>query len=115
MSLHLPVLLFRNESEKPSRGETTDISNDGFYCTTNEPFAPGERVRCLIALPALRDTLSNRTALCLDGTAEVVRITADERAAGFGIGCFLSSYRVVSSQPENDWEGMAFGDRGMGT
>ena len=110
MSLHLPVLLFRNESERPARGETTDISNDGFYCTTNEPFAPGERVRCLIALPALKDTQSNRTGLCLDGTAEVVRITADERAAGFGIGCFLSSYRVVSSQQENDWEGMAFGD-----
>jgi len=109
MSLRLPVLLFRNESEKPARGETTDISNDGFYCTTNEPFAPGERVRCLIALPALSGLKSDQRALCLDGTAEVVRITADERDAGFGIGCFISMYHVVQRQIEDSWDdsGMA--------
>jgi hypothetical protein len=112
MSLRLPVLLFRNESENPAHGETTNISNDGFYCTTNEPFAPGERVRCLIALPSLTGIKSDQRALCLDGTAEVVRITADEREAGFGIGCFLSAYHVVQRVFEHGWDdaGMAMGD-----
>ena len=103
LSLRLPVLLFRTESEKPVRGQTTDISNGGFHCTTNEPFAPGEKLRCLIVLPAEPPVRPAKGELCLDGTAEVVRVTADNQAAGFRIGFCLSGFHVVRRPFGDDW------------
>ena len=94
LSLRLPVLLFRTEFEPPTWSETLNISKDGFYCTIPKPVAPGERLRCLVALPA-HGNGSPGIELCLDGQIEVVRIVTSVGKAGFEIGCRLWQYRLI--------------------
>src|SRR5579872_85555 len=51
LRLRLPILLLKGEAETPLWTETTDISNNGFYCNIAQPFAPGDELKCLIVLP----------------------------------------------------------------
>jgi hypothetical protein len=97
LNLRLPVLLFRTGFQEPIRTETTDFSNGGFYCTTQEPFGPGDKFDCLITLPS-HNPESGREGLLLKCAVEVVRVVARAEVPGFGIGCRISEYHVVPSQ-----------------
>lgn len=100
LALRLPLLLSRLNSEQhPIATETLNISTDGFYCTTPEPFAPGERLRCLISL---RDDLRvpGEAQMYLDADVEVVRIVARNTESGFGYGCRILDYRLSSAEPK---------------
>ncbi len=90
LKLHLTVLFTRGDGA-PVPSETLDISTDGFYCTTPEPFAPGERLHCQIALP-------NEAGLYLDADVEVVRVAVSQRESGFGYGCRILEYRLRSGE-----------------
>lgn len=70
---------------------------DGFFCRTQEAFAPGDRLTFLLLLPsAIKDSEANR-ATCLQGTAEVVRVIASASGCSFSIGCRLNVYRVLTN------------------
>lgn len=97
LNLRLPVLLFRTGLKEPIRTETTDFSTGGFYCTTQEPFGPGDKFNCLIALPS-HDRDSVQEGLLLKCAVEVVRVVARAEIPGFGIGCRISEYHVVPEQ-----------------
>ncbi len=103
LRLRLPVLVLRTESEAPLRTETVDISNNGFYCNTTQPFAPGEKLTCLIGLPT-RSTASpafgDRLYLLAD--VAVVRIVVDN-SSGFGVGCRISEFRVLTNEAIPSW------------
>ena len=103
LRLRLPVLLLRTESEAPLRTETVDISNNGFYCNTTQPFAPGEKLTCLIGLP-VRSTASpafgDRFYLLAD--VDVVRIVLNN-GSGFGVGCRISEFRVLTNDAIPSW------------
>jgi hypothetical protein len=103
LGLKLPILLLRTESESPLRTETVDISNDGFYCSTTQPFAPGERLTCVIALPA-GSGLSEvgRERLYLHAEVDVVRIVVNN-GRGFGIGCRIFGYSVLKYDAIPSW------------
>ena len=99
LALRLPLWLSRRNDEHPIASETLNISTEGFYCTTSEPFAPGERLRCRISLPD--DRASNKEAgLYLDADVEVLRVSVPaQRDAGFGIACRIREYRLL---PRNE-------------
>lgn len=101
LKLRMPILLFWAESENPVQSETVDISSRGFYCTTKEPFAPGDRLRCLLSLPVPRDSVESE--LYLDGEIEVMRVLVDNATPGFGLGCRIADYRLVNKQTAQKW------------
>ena len=103
LRLRLPVLLLRNESDAPVWTETADISNNGFYCNTPQPFAPGDEFRCIIVLPTHCLAPSNNgERLYLEAKVEVVRIAMNE-SSGFGIGCEIRHFHVLTSQKLPPW------------
>jgi hypothetical protein len=102
LRLKLPVLLRRTESDAPLWTETGDISNNGFYCNTIHPFAPGDKLSCLIVLPTQPSGSHEDTeGLYLEARVDVVRIVA--RGNGFGVGCEIRQYRVVNNQVLASW------------
>lgn len=103
LRLRLPILLLRGEAETPLWTETADISNNGFYCNTGQPFAPGDELRCLIVLPThAPDAADNNEHLYLEAKVDVVRIVMNE-GNGFGIGCEIRQYQVVNRQTLPAW------------
>jgi hypothetical protein len=94
LELRVPVLLFGTESESPVRSETVNISKTGFYCSTKEPFAPGDRLRCLLSISAPCD--STESEIYLDAEVEVMRVRVD--TSGFGLGCRIGEYHIISQQ-----------------
>ena len=101
LKLRIPVLLSWEESKNPVRSETLDISSRGFYCTTKEPFAPGDRLRALLSIPAAYDSVDSD--LYLEAEVEVMRVMMDNVISGFGLGCRIADYHVVDKQAAMAW------------
>ena len=90
--LHWPVRLFR-QSEGPSVESTTEnLSSEGLYCMTSEPFKPGERLQCEIIVPAAG--LGLEAPVVLECHVTVRRAEYLER--GFGLGCHIEDYSLRS-------------------
>jgi len=103
LHLRLPVLFLREKADAPLQTETQDISNNGFYCITTHPFAPGEKLRCLIGVPARSSTQRElKDRLYLEAEVDVVRIVVNN-GSGFGVGCRISDYRVLASNAIPSW------------
>ncbi len=67
-----------------------------------QPFAPGEKLTCLIGLP-VRSASSHESfdRLYLEADVEVVRIVI--WGSGFGIGCRICEYRVLANDAIPTW------------
>jgi hypothetical protein len=103
LRLRLPVLFLRPESDGPLRTETLDISNNGFYCITTQPFAPGEKLTCLIGVPKRSSSKrDSKDGLYLQAEVDVVRIVVNS-GNGFGVGCRISDYRVLADDAVPSW------------
>ena len=101
--MRLPVLFLRSETDGPLQTETLDISNNGFYCITTHPFAPGERLTCVIGVPIRSGaTLECKDRLYLQAEVDVVRIVVNN-GNGFGVGCRISEYRVLTNSLLPQW------------
>jgi len=94
-NLRVPLLLLANGWSVPIRTETENLSMDGFFCHTEELFAPGDRLQFLLLLPAAARN-SDAKVTCLQGAAEVVRVRASAPERDYTIGCRLSGYRVIT-------------------
>ena len=98
VKLRLPVRLVPSNDVLPMETETVDISRDGFYCMTDEPFEPGARLHFVLLLPEARPAGASQVRL--EGIVEVIRISVERAGRGFGIGCCLREYRLVEKAPE---------------
>ena len=96
LKLRIPLLLFLAESEDPIESETVNINSDGFYCTTREPLAPGDRLRGLLFFPASGDSMES--GFCLDAEIKVMRVRMDNDTSGFGLGCRITDYHIVNQR-----------------
>jgi hypothetical protein len=94
IELRLPILLFGAECENLVRSETVNVSKNGFYCATKEPFAPGDRLRCLLSISAPSELEDSE--LYLDAEIEVMRVLVD--SSGFGLGCRISHYHIINQK-----------------
>lgn len=96
-NLRVPLFLLPTGWLRPIQTETENVSMDGFFCHTQEAFAPGDQLKFLLLLPAAIQEAEPSRATCLQGFAEVVRVVACASGYGFSIGCRLSGYRVLTN------------------
>jgi hypothetical protein len=80
--LSCPIQM-RRLDEGMERTET-DLSGEAFYCTSEEPFAPGERLGCKISIPGAGGNTPAKS-LMLSCRVRVVRVELKGLEPGFGI------------------------------
>jgi hypothetical protein len=94
--LHIPLFLLPAGRSEPIQTETENVSLNGFFCYTKHLFAPGEHLKFLLLFPEVASGLQTTKTTYLHGVAEVTRITTNQLELEFGIGCHLTTYRVLS-------------------
>lgn len=83
-ALRCEIFLWR-EGKSPVKARTENVSSTGFYCITEEPFSPGERVFCELLIP--RYDRSAASSVILRRASTVVRLEIKGIEPGFGIAC----------------------------
>ncbi len=92
VALRWAVYLKRPSAEGLVCAETQNLSSQGFYCFSPEPFTPGETINCILNLPALEGSSARRT---LHARATVLR--ADRIGSNlYGIACHIEDYSFSS-------------------
>ncbi len=94
-NVQLPMLVFGAEAAAPVTAESRNMSVDSFFCTMEEPFTIGQRLRCLILFGDPPIFGGDGCGMCIEAEAEVMRVVADHSATSFGIACCTLSFRVL--------------------
>jgi len=66
--------------------DTDNLDDAGFYCSSDQPFSPGDRVECELFVPSEGPDFWGPN-LVLQGLATVLRVELRRLAPGFGIFC----------------------------
>ncbi len=91
VALHWPVRLFRQPGRPWVKSTTENLSSEGLYCITKEPFKPGERLQCEIVIPA---TFGLDSPIALECHVTIRRVEHLRR--GFGLGCQIEDYTLAT-------------------
>lgn len=75
--------------------ETDNLNIEGFYCISDEPFSPGDRLDCEILIPA-NGAASHSPNLVLRRLVRVLRVEIRGLEPGFGIACQFVDPATVS-------------------
>jgi hypothetical protein len=94
--LHWLVRFFRQSGKLLVEGTTENLSTEGLYCITKEPFKRGERLQCEIVIPG-KSFGSPEPFLRLQCHITVKRVEHVPR--GFGMGCHIEDYSLTTTQP----------------
>ena|ERR1700733_11522123 len=86
--------LFRPGYSEGIETKTEDLSCDGFYCISDHPVLPNERIECELRIPGEYVSHSKESDLVLRCQAEVVRVVPDELAPRYGVACRLEGYTL---------------------
>lgn len=96
-ALESVVHFSRAGSMLPISGKIRNISSQGLYCLVPEPLESGERLECMVVMPAAR---SGRGAvLCLKCQARLLRVDALAPDKAFGVALLIEEYTVVHFKP----------------
>jgi len=87
LPLRLPAR-FINDRGSATCCFTENISSEGFYCVSPDPFVPGDLLEVELLLPA-HNPGRREKRVRLICQAQVVRIDSTWFGPGFGIGCRL--------------------------
>ena len=98
--LHWPVRLFRQPERRSVESITKDLSSEGFYCITSEPFKPGERLQCSVIIPG-GGNFGLESPIALECHVTVRRM--ERLASGFGLGCHIEDYSLTGGSPPPAW------------
>ncbi len=91
-SVQWRVSLFRRHFAEPVEAKTDNLSSEGFYCSTDKTFTPGERLLALLHVPSHNPSAYESTCK-LKCDAQVVRVDAGNGA--FGVACRIEDYTLV--------------------
>ena len=94
IALHWPVRLFRDPAMPSVESTTENLTSNGFYCVSSEPFQLGERLECIIAIPAGSFGYAE-SPIRLQCRVRVTRI--EDQGQGFGLGCYIEDYDLLTS------------------
>jgi hypothetical protein len=98
IALHWPVFLSRDRDAPPVESVTENLTSNGFYCISKDPFQLGERLECTIAIPAGAFGYSE-SPIHLQCRVKVMRV--ENQSENFGLGCYIEDYELLlSSRPE---------------
>jgi PilZ domain len=100
VALHWPVRLFRKFEGPPVASTTENLSSEGLYCITSEPFKPGERLQCEIVIPGESFGFSE-SSIRMQCHVTVRRVEPLDR--GFGLGCHIEDYTLATGLPPVTW------------
>jgi hypothetical protein len=97
LRLALPVVLLPPGAAERIETKTEDVSCDSFYCFSNRPFSPEDRLECELLIPG--DQLSSvpEPDLCVRCQVRVVRVVPRGPQLGFGVACRLEDYTISRS------------------
>jgi hypothetical protein len=95
-NLSWTVLLVRPGDPQPISGQTRNVSSEGLYCVTAQPFVVGEVVTYMLLVPAF-DPGHQENLIRLAGHLEVLRL---EPLTGglYGLAGKVRDYNVVRSE-----------------
>jgi hypothetical protein len=99
LPLRLPVRLSRS-GVMVSAGVTENVSSQGFYCVSPDPFVLGDRLQAVLLLPA-HNLNQSEMRVCLTCQAHVVRLDSTWLGPGFGIGCRIETYSLSLERIES--------------
>src|SRR5450432_3623547 len=92
LKLPYSIVLHRLGDSEGIQTTTQDISSDGFFCISEQPFSPHEKLECEVVIPAQDLRVSEAGSLVLHCRAEVVRVIADGLKPGYGLACHLEDF-----------------------
>jgi hypothetical protein len=99
IALHWPVYLYRNQSAQSVESTTENLTSNGFYCVSKEPFQPGEQLECVIAIPPGAFGYAE-APIRLQCHVKVMRV--ENQSENFGLGCYIQDYElIITSKPES--------------
>src|SRR5580765_2002303 len=93
VALHWPVRLFRDLTAPSVESTTENLTSNGFYCVSTEPFRLGERLECIIAIPAGSFGYAE-SPIRLQCRVRVARV--EDQVEGFGLGCHIEDYDLLT-------------------
>lgn len=98
-NLRVPLFLLPEGAATPIHTQTENVGVDGFYCNTTHLFSPGEIVKYLLFLPPAASEPLACAGVCVQGEAEVVRISIGPSPGEYGVGYRSRAYRIL---PDSD-------------
>jgi len=93
IALRWPIRLFRDLAAASVESTTENLTSNGFYCISKEPFQMGERLECIIAIPA-GSFGYNESPVRLQCRVRVARV--EDQHDGFGLGCYIEDYDLLT-------------------
>ena len=94
--VHWPLRLFRHPEQPSVESVTENLSSEGLYCITPEPFKLGEDLKCEIVL--LGEIFgSSEPPIRMQCHLTVRRVEHLDR--GFGLGCYIEDYTLATGSP----------------
>jgi len=104
IALHWPVRLFRDPGSPSIDSTTENLTSNGFYCVSKEPFQLGERLQCVIAVPAGAFGYSE-SLVRLQCRVKVMRV--ENQTDSFGLGCCIEDYELLMNSGSEIQRAMA--------
>jgi hypothetical protein len=98
LKLPYSIVLHRQGDAVGVETTTENISSDGFYCISEQPFSPNETLECDVVIPD--QEASPEKSLVLHCRAEVIRVMADGLGPGYGLACRLTDYTIGQQNPQ---------------
>ena len=93
VSVHWPIILFPNQTgEDAVETITENLSSQGFYCLSRNPFTVGELLLCTLRIP-MNDLGAG--ASHLECQVRVVRVEKNPSDDQYGIACRMEDYRFI--------------------
>jgi hypothetical protein len=96
-NLRVSVFLLADGASNLLETRTENISKHGFFCFSNRVFAPGDRARFLLELPMTGNREMESKSVYLEGIAEVRHVIVGTNNSYFGLGCHMTTYRVLTN------------------
>jgi PilZ domain len=96
IALHWPVRLYRDQDSPRIESTTENLSSNGFFCASTEPFQLGEQLQCVIAIPAGAFGYSD-AHVRLQCRVRVIRI--ENQRDSYGLGCCIEDYELLKNTP----------------
>jgi hypothetical protein len=85
LSLRYGIRLYRPDNQEVAvTAQTDNLSGQGFYCVSEEPFSPGDHLQCELLIPAPHVPSANLT---LHRRVRVLRLEIKGLEPGYWIAC----------------------------
>jgi hypothetical protein len=97
LKLAFPLVLFRSGEADRIETITEDVSCDSFFCVSDHPFSPDDRLECELLIPGDKLSSVPEDDLRVRCRARVVRVVARGLHLGFGVACRLEDYTISRS------------------